>query len=135
MRNMHFTFTNFILLLMLLAILFSFIIFFLFFVFIGCKKVNDAALNALANFCPRIEILNLHSCEVNIIIILSYFNVHKLMIYSLTLWIYFLFIFLSFSIVTFFDIFSSRQSLMHRFVIYQCDVQIYVSCVYQNVVN
>lgn len=32
---------------------------------IGCKKVNDAALNALAKFCPKIEILNLHSCDVS----------------------------------------------------------------------
>lgn len=32
---------------------------------LGCKKVNDAALNALANFCPEIEVLNLHSCDVS----------------------------------------------------------------------
>lgn len=33
---------------------------------VGCKKVNDAALNALANFCPGIEVLNLHSCDVSL---------------------------------------------------------------------
>lgn len=44
--------------------------------FAGCKKVNDPALNALANFCPKIEILNLHSCDVNFNILLHHFYLH-----------------------------------------------------------
>lgn len=28
----------------------------------GCKQINDKAVIFLANFCPGIEVLNLHSC-------------------------------------------------------------------------
>lgn len=37
----------------------------LLFFYKGCKRVNDTALNALAKFCPGIEVLNLHSCDVS----------------------------------------------------------------------
>lgn len=37
-----------------------------YFVKAGCKQVNDRAVIALALFCPNIEVLNLHSCEVRI---------------------------------------------------------------------
>lgn len=31
----------------------------------GCKQVNDRAVIALALYCPGIEVLNLHSCDVS----------------------------------------------------------------------
>lgn len=31
----------------------------------GCKQVNDRAVICLATYCPNIEVLNLHSCDVS----------------------------------------------------------------------
>lgn len=31
----------------------------------GCRKINDRAIIFLALYCPNIEYLNLHSCDVS----------------------------------------------------------------------
>jgi len=40
----------------------------------GCKQINDNAITCLAKYCPDLMVLNLHSCEVSLPLILTVYG-------------------------------------------------------------